>query len=176
MAFTELKNIETAFKQYYAHYNCWPSNDVANIRLTSDQDSGFVIDREMANFLQGYRIDTANQIDKINPAAIPFIEFARYSTFEPNGPPVNPFKSINNAIGDTSRAYKVLFDTNGDRQIIVPADNDQDAKAAGIQQTNIIASVVVWTMIPATRTTDTQGKQNMMVDTIIGSWGSFAAK
>ena len=174
MAFTEIKNIETAFKQYYAHYNTWPSNDVANIQLTSGQDIGFVIDREMADVLQGYRIDAANHMDLINPAAIPFIEFARFSTTENNGPPVNPFKSINNAAGDTSRSYHVLFDTNGDRQIIFPDDLVPQGATGPTEP--IIASVVVWTYIPATRTTDAQGVQQAITDTILGSWGSFAAE
>jgi len=174
MAYTEIKNIETAFKQYYAHYNTWPSNDVANIQLTSGQDSGFFINREIADVLQGYRIDAANHMDLINPEAIPFIEFARFSTSEENGPPVNPFKSINNTQGDNSRSYYVLFDTNGDRQIIISQSILPEGVTAPTDP--IIASVVVWTYIPATRTTDSRGVQQAITDTILGSWDSFAAK
>ena len=172
MAFTEIKNLETAFKQYYAQYNTWPSNDIANIQITSGQDSGFIIDRDMSDVLQGYRIDETN-MDTLNPAAIPFIEFARYSTYDANGngPPVNPFKSINNTAGDTSRSYHVLFDTNGDRQIIIKTDNGVTAPTEPI-----IASVVVWTYIPSSRTTNSQGTQQAITDTILGSWDSFAAK
>lgn len=173
LAYTEVKNVEAAFQQYYAHYTLWPSNDLASIPLTSQQDSGFVIDRTMARILQGVRTGNENQMDMLNPACIPFLEFARYS--RASNSPVNPFKSLNDTANDTSRSYKVLFDMNGDRQILVPGD-DPDAGANNIPQTNIIASVVVWTMIPATRTTDAEGNQQAVSDVLLGSWDSFAAR
>ncbi len=173
ITYTEIKNIETALQQYHAHYYQWPSNDVARLPLSSGADSGFIIDREMARVLQGVRTDNAPVMDRMNPASIPFLEFARFSRVSRN--PVNPFKSLNDTAADTSRSYKVLFDMNGDRQILVPG-NDPDAAAAGVAQTNIIASVVVWTMIPATRTTDASGNQQTMTDVMLGSWDSFSAR
>jgi len=174
MAYTEIKNIESAFKQYYAHYNSWPSNELAAVQLSSGEDKGFIIDREIADVLQGYRLGNPDGMDLMNPAAIPFLEFARYSRV--SNIPVNPFKSINDNADDTTRAYKVLFDTNGDRQIIVPASDDTDATTAGIQQQTIVASIAVWTMIPALRTSDSTGTQQAMTDVILGSWDSFAAR
>jgi len=174
MAYTEIKNIETAFKQYYAHYNLWPSNTLANIKsqLTSGEDNGFIIDNAMARVLQGVRAENAPLMDELNPACIPFLEFARYSRITMN--PVNPFRSLNESTDDTSRSYRVLFDSNGDRQITVPS-NDPDV--ADLQSADpIIASVVVWTIIPANRTTDTQGNQQVLTDVILGSWDSFAVK
>ena len=175
LTYTEIKNIETAFQQYFAHYQQWPSNHLAQMKLTSDTDSGFVIDLKMARMLQGVSIDNTTEMDEINPARIPFLEFARYSRSSSNPMPINPFKSLSDNAKDTSRAYKVLFDMDGDRQILVPGD-DQDASANNIQPTNIIASVVVWTMIPATRTSDASGSQQTMTDVILGSWDSFSAK
>jgi len=169
LTYTEIKNIETAFQQYFAHYQQWPSNHLAQMKLTSDTDSGFVIDLKMARMLQGVSVDNTTEMDEINPARIPFLEFARYSRSSNMPMPINPFKA--DSANDTSRAYKVLFDMDGDRQILVPVPGD-DPDAS----TNIIASVVVWTMIPATRTTDASGNQQTTTDVILGSWDSFSAK
>ena len=180
MTYTELKNIQTAFKQYFSHYSDWPDNTKAAIPLTSpsgntkEPDRGFIIDQSMAQILQGVRAGNPDLLmEEINPACIPFIEFARYSRDSHN--PVSPFKTQNAVAADTSRSYRVLFDKNGDGQIMVPGD-DPDAAAANIPQTNIIASVVVWTMIPATRTTDAQGTSKAVTDVMLGSWDSFVAR
>ena len=168
ISYTELKSIESAFKQYHAHYHAWPSNSVAQI--TSGEDLGFVIDKDIAKALQGYfENDTYREL---NPEAIPFIEFSRFSPV--TGYPVNPFKSEKNTATDTSRSYKVLFDTDGDRQIQIPG-NDSDITSS--PATNIIASVAVWTIIPATRTSNkSSGQTETAGDVIFGSWDSFGVK
>lgn len=174
MTYTELKNIQSAFKQYYSHYNVWPDTTQVNMQIKSDEDEGFIIDQAMARILQGVRNNNnAAQMDLLNPACMPLLEFARY--LRESSHPVNPFKSLNAIPNDSTRSYRVLFDTNGDGQITVPG-NDPDATAAGIQQTNIITSVAVWTMIPATRTSNAQGAQPMVSDVILGSWDSFTAR
>ncbi|MDD2600336.1 MAG: prepilin-type N-terminal cleavage/methylation domain-containing protein [Kiritimatiellae bacterium] len=176
MTYTELKNIQSAFKQYFSHYSVWPDTThvTASMRLTSDEDVGFIIDGSMARILQGVRDGSnAAQMDQINPACIPLLEFARYSRESRH--PVNPFKSLNAIAADTTRSYRVLFDTNGDGQITIPG-SDADAVAAGIQQTNIITSVAVWTMIPATRTSSAEGAPLVVTDVILGSWDSFTAR
>jgi len=175
MTYTELKNIQTSFKQYFSHYSVWPDKTQATsaMQLTSGDDQGFIIDQTMARILQGVRTNNPEQMDAINPACIPFIEFARYSRESRN--PVNPFKSSNPVAEDTSRAYRVLFDTNGDGQITVPG-SDADAAAANVQPTVVIASVAVWTLIPATRTTNASGAEQTMTDEILGSWDSFSAR
>ncbi len=180
IAYTELKNIESAFKQYHAHYHTWPSNHTANAdaQISSDQDQGFVIDFKVANALQGF--STNNEKDPLlvalNPAAIPFIEFNRFIPNPLPGkekPPINIFSAHYRGPVDNKYRYKVLFDTNGDRQIQIPG-NDPDA--AGLQITNIIASVAVWTIIPATRQTDSSGQAKTVGDVIFGSWDSFNAQ
>lgn len=170
ITFSELKSVESAFKQYYAHYHAWPSNSVATAKINSGEDQGFVIDKDVAKALQGYF--EAETYRALNPEAIPFIEFSRYSPG--TGAPVNPFKSEKSTQQDTSRAYKVLFDTDGDRQILVPG-NDPDA-AGSTDATNIIASVAVWTFIPATRKTDASGQPQQVGDVLFGSWESFSVK
>lgn len=170
VTYTELKSIEAAFKQYHAHYHMWPSNDVAQLKLTSGEDQGFVIDENLAKLLQGY-IKDQNDTDivRFNPEAIPFIEFARFSPA--TGRPVNPFKAKTG--NDTARNYKILFDTNGDRQIAIPG-NDPDA--AGIPATNIIGSVAIWTLIPPTRKTNSSGQEESLNDVLFGNWDAFNVK
>lgn len=169
ITYTELKSIESAFKQYQAHYHAWPSNGVvdATARLTSGEDEGFIISESIAKTLQGMR-DTSTDVWKLNPEAIPFIEFSRYSPY--THAPVNPFKSNYNSATDTTRSYKILFDTNGDRQIEVPG-SDTDVSISGT--TNVIGSIAVWTIIPATRQASSSGVAQEAGEVRLGSWDSF---
>ena len=174
IAFTELKSIESAWKQYYAYYHAWPgnSNGLVNAasQLQSGEDSGFIIDEPIARMLQGVR-DTATDVWKLNSESVPFIEFSRFSAT--TRAPVNPFKSVSSDPQDTTRSYKVLFDTNGDRQLLIPADPMAPGTTA---PTNIIASVAVWTVIPATRQTTTSGQAKEATEVMFGSWDSFNVK
>ncbi len=174
ITYTELKSIESAFKQYYAYYHAWPSNAVASVQLTtSEGDTGFIIDQTVAQLLQGHILNKAdNNAIAFNPEAIPFIEFSRYSAA--TRAPVNPFKSNKSGTDDTSRNYKVIFDTNGDRQILIAPDTT-DAPGT-TEATNIIASVAVWTVIPATRQTTTSGQAEGPTEVMFGSWEPFRAK
>ncbi|MDD4019857.1 MAG: type II secretion system protein, partial [Kiritimatiellae bacterium] len=70
IAYSELKSIESAFKQYHAHYHAWPSNDVATVKIDSGEDHGFVIDKDIAKALQGYFENDAYHA--LNPEAVPF--------------------------------------------------------------------------------------------------------
>ena len=97
VAYTEVKNIEAALKQYYSHYHDWPSSDtflgsVAQPISTADGDRGFMIDANVAKMLQGTISDKdsiSTGIKDANPDRIPFIEFARMNS---QGVPVNPFR------------------------------------------------------------------------------------
>jgi prepilin-type N-terminal cleavage/methylation domain-containing protein len=168
ITYTELKNIEAAFKQYEAHYHRWPTNSLDTIE--SGEDKGFIIKVEMAATLQGEREKGGATFDLINPAGIPFMEFSRYNS----DIPVNPFKSLNQNQANTPRAYRVLFDTDGDKQIEI----SQNILPVGVIAPTdpITASIVVWTYIPATRTTDNAGTYDAATDVILGSWGSFATR
>ena len=172
IAFTELKSIESAFKQYHAHYHTWPTNSVASVQIRSGEDEGFVIDENIAKYLQGVRPNNASEdAIRFNPEAIPFIEFSRFSAITRH--PVNPFKSNYTTPNDISRSYKVLFDTNGDRQIRIETDSAAQGTTAA---TNIIASVAVWTVIPGTRQSSDSGQTENLGDVIFGSWDSFSVK
>jgi prepilin-type N-terminal cleavage/methylation domain-containing protein len=174
ITYSELKTIETALKQYKAHYHAWPTNELADVQLFSGNDRGFVIDERTARLLQGNRADgvTDSQLAGFNPEMIPFLELSRYSPA--TRAPVNPFKPSNPANPGTTRAYKVLFDTDGDRQIVIPAGADPDAPS--FSGTNIIADMAVWTVIPGTRQVDSSGQPQNVGDVIFGSWQSFGAQ
>ena len=195
IAFSELKAIENAFIQFRAHYHTWPIGDTVEATSTEstesaadttttiaekpidsvdNKDHGFVIDRRIANLLQGLALDVS-KTDKrnFNYEGLPFIEFSRYSVYAPY-PPINPFKS-NTAGDDTARCYYVLFDTNGDHQIHIPALEPGDIA------TNIIADVAVWTYIPGTRSgrgsnTGETTQTASVNDERLESWSGFNVK
>lgn len=172
IAYAEVKGLETSFKQYYAHYHMWPSNALANMRLTSadGRDTGFIIDRPMADLLQGIH-DPASQIWRLNPEAIPFIEFSRFCPI--SFAPVNPFKPNRSDGADTTRRFKILFDTNGDNQILIPFDSDAPGSPT---TTNVVATVAAWTVIPGTQQSSSSGRPQNSGDIRIGSWESFGAR
>lgn len=166
ITYTELKGIEMAFKQYHAHYHKWPTNNVAAaLPPSSSGDRGFIIDENIAKALQG--VFNQESYRTLNPEAIPFIEFSRYSPV--TKAPVNPFKPDMPSNPGTTRAYKVLFDTNGDRQLDIL---DPDTGFT----TNIIANVAVWTLIPGSRKTNDSGTPQKVGDIVFGSWDSFSVK
>lgn len=170
IAFAELKSLEAAFKQYRAHYHQWPTNLLATVRLTSGEDNGMELNRDVADMLQGRPLADPTQAGNINPEAIPFIEFSRYFAKEPFMP-VNPFKSDQQ--NGVDRQYYVLFDANGDHEITVPAG----ATWANAQETNIVAEVAVWTFIPGTRKgTGNETTSDVLLDERLESWNTFGVK
>ena len=175
VVFTEIKNIESAFRQYYAVYGEWPTNELADTRieftseLASGYDNGFVINKEIAELLRGVALTDSEASRRFNPRRISFIEFARLR----EGIPVNPFVSAADTPDKNIRKYKVLFDTNGDHTLAF-TDNDRQP-AFG---TNIVADIAVWTLVPGTRKgTQSEEDTNATIpDEVIGSWDSFGVK
>lgn len=172
VAYTEVKNIEAAFKQYYAHYHDWPPESFLNsvTALTpqsAEGDNGFVIDASAAKMLQGDLSETDDQtLRSANPDRIPFIEFARRNA---QNIPINPFR-LSSGTTET-RQYKVLFDLNNDSQLQI-----SDSIVSSFQ-TNVYASVAVWTVIPGTSSSgqNNNGTQSV-TDEVLGSWDTFGAK
>ncbi len=173
ITYTEVKSIENAFKQYHAHYHCWPTNTPGETAVEiSDGDSYFVIDRQLANVLRGNITDSSTEeIRNINYDAIPFIEFSRFYAKTPY-PPVNPFPPTSDEkISD--RQFHVKFDTNGDHQINIPADEFVTTA------TNVVGDVVVWTYVPGTRkgkTDESDSTGGVPPDERIESWSNFTIK
>lgn len=162
IAYTEVKNIEAAFKQYYAHYHTWPPTNLTTDKpQITGQDDGFLIDSAIANLLEGKISDsTDNAIKSANPDRIPFIEFARKNSL---GVPVNPFR-LNTST--ETRQYKVAFDL----------DNDSKIEFNEITNTTVYASIVVWTVIPgSTMASGNSVSSSSPVTTeILGSWTTFS--
>jgi prepilin-type N-terminal cleavage/methylation domain-containing protein len=144
----EIKNIETAWKQYFAHYQMWPTNNPS---------AGFpenLLGEDLAKVLRG-DADAAN-----NPDRVVFMEFTRFAEFENEQIPVN-------AWGESGRhkpedcAFYVMFDHDGDNQLEV-------APGAGYAPTNILRSVAVWSFNPAQ--TEKAGGTGRDRPKLLGSW------
>ena len=141
----EIKNIETAWKQYFTHYQMWPSNNVpANFPEN-------LLGEDLAKVLRG-DADAKNQ----NPDQVIFMEFTRFADFENVPIPVN-------AWGESGRhkpencAFYVMFDHEGDNQIEV-------APGTGYTTTNLFRSVAVWSFNPAQTEKDSDKPK------LLGSW------
>ena len=171
IAYQEVKQLQAAFEQYYAHYNTWPvaTNSITLVSSGDGQDVGFLITREIADALQGVSKEGNTTVfDSVNPDGIPFIEFQRFNR---NGDPINPFKA--NSEADESRCFWVFFDTSGNRQINIP----QDPLLPSATSTTIVANVAIWTVIPGFRTATggagSAADAQPTVDRRLGSWDSF---
>ncbi|MCL1919865.1 MAG: type II secretion system GspH family protein [Kiritimatiellaeota bacterium] len=173
IAYSELKQIQAAFEQYYAHYGVWPAQtnnpSITFFDSEDGEDAGFEITREIADALQGVSKGGNDTLfHDFNPDGIPFIEFTQFEDSHDHAPR-NPFKPTNSE--DTSRRFMVLFDTSGNHQIYVPADD----KAPGSEATNIVANVAVWTVVPGLRSAQTAqgGTPQPAGDMRLGSWDAF---
>lgn len=115
IAAIEVKNIESAWRQYYAEYHKLPSfaSEFTQIPITGS----------VAFVLQGVN-DTADN----NPKKIPFFVFRKINAYSN---PVNPWGTKNS--NSTNLFYYVMFDTDGDNNITTPTG------------TNVMRQVIVWT-------------------------------
>jgi len=115
IAAIEVKNIESAWRQYYAEYRKWPSfaSEFIPIPITGN----------VAFILQGLNDSSDN-----NPRRIPFFIFRKINAYSN---PVNPWGTKTS--NSTNFFYYVMFDTDGDNSIVTPAG------------TNVQRPVIVWT-------------------------------
>jgi type II secretory pathway pseudopilin PulG len=131
----ELKNIEAAFKQYYAHYQCWPTGITAATASpmfpAGTGDIQYTLDENFARMLQGAAITNGATID--NADGIAFLEFTR---FNKAGEPVNAWGP------DLGGVYYVMLDVDGNNEVSPPGPSNN------FTPTNIFRSVVVWTEHP----------------------------
>jgi prepilin-type N-terminal cleavage/methylation domain-containing protein len=149
----ELVNIESAWRQYYAHYRAWPSNDVENAGgdplkySAANGDLLYEIGPRLARMLAGGALTNGGFL--LNPDGVVFLDFSRYES-SPSDPskaaPVSAWGSLR------GRRYCVMLDANGDNALAVPVD------AASTVHTNIFRPAAAWTVHP-----DKPGQ-------IIGSW------
>ncbi len=140
----ELKNIEAAWKQFYSHYQYWPNADsIADVsRGDADGDAQYELLAPLARMLEGADIENIDDpagITTYNADRIAFLELTRFNR---DGDPVNAWGRAREVAfdGKTPNTYVVIFDTNGDNQILV--------ELPGEPSTNLFRSVAVWTENP----------------------------
>lgn len=109
--YAELKSIETAWKQYYAHYQRWPTNAPGD-DAKGGRDS---LSRELAEALQGTEDDAPGAI---NPDKIVFMEFARLNE---KNEPLNAW-GASGRFPDQACLYYVAFDDDYDNRVRFPVD------------------------------------------------------
>lgn len=152
----ELKSIETAFKQYYAHYQTWP--DVLADDTADRADA--LIDASLAKVLDGTGENTRGRENGGNPDKMIFIEFSRMTD---DGIPLNPWGASGRYEKDQCR-YHVAVDADGDNSVQFVSDGYGNANAVKLLPSTrrFRGSVIVWTFNPEL-TKDNE-------DYLIGSW------
>ena len=152
----ELKSIETAFKQYYAHYQTWP--DVLADDTADRADA--LIDASLAKVLDGTGENTRGRENGGNPDKMIFIEFSRMTN---DGIPLNPWGSSGRYETEKCR-YHVAVDADGDNSVQFAPDGYENATAVELLPSTrrFRGSVIVWTFNPEL-TKDNE-------DYLIGSW------
>lgn len=154
----EVKSIEVACKQYYAHYLAWPRMTADNGENHSNGKSTtrYVIDRELMEILSGTEANP-----KYNPDKIIFMEFPR---IDKDGYPLNPWGSSNRFKVEDCRYY-VEFDTSLQNYIDIShilAEQPANFEKSNIDEGYQRRGVVVWTYNPEIA----EGKDGKL----IGSW------
>jgi prepilin-type N-terminal cleavage/methylation domain-containing protein len=140
----EIKNIEAAWKQFYAHYQYWPNaGRIGDIVRTPDVgDAQYELRAPLARMLAGSNItdivDDPAGITTYNADKIAFLELSRFNGSDP----VNAWGRDHtiSVLGKKPNTYVVIFDANGDNQITVSLPDGSE--------TNIFRSVAVWTENP----------------------------
>jgi prepilin-type N-terminal cleavage/methylation domain-containing protein len=162
----ELVNIEAAWKQYYAYYHTWPTNDVEDVasnprdtdnqiryKVLTDSDDGagrggdvqYEIGPRLARMLEGTPTNAPSFL-VLNPDAVPFLELTRFE--KGTGAPISAWGDLR------GKRYFVKLDVNDDNTLFVPT-NVTSTVTLG---TNVFRRVAVWTVHP-----EKPGE-------IIGSW------
>ena len=164
----ELKCIETAWKQYYAHYQQWPTNGTAVMGPT-------MLTKELAEGLQGIE---EKDSETINPDNIVFMEFARLND---DGEPQNAW-GMSGQYSKSACSYYVAFDDDCDNRVTFPSslsstsgeklsykrsdwatDDDEGALSRYKEYDyQLNRGVIVWTFNPELPKDDP--------DYLIGSW------
>jgi prepilin-type N-terminal cleavage/methylation domain-containing protein len=141
----EIKNIEAAWKQFYAHYQYWPNaENIGGVLRTPDVgDAQYELLAPLARMLAGSNItDIVGDSGGITPYNADKIAFLELSRFNDQADPVNAWGRDHtiSGLGKTPNTYVVIFDADGDNQITVSFPDGSE--------TNIFRSVAVWTENP----------------------------
>jgi prepilin-type N-terminal cleavage/methylation domain-containing protein len=149
----ETRTIELGWKQYYAHYQRWPTG------LDVDGSNGTIpISGDVVALLQGtlepgdVPVEGEGEGDadaaktllfELNPDRLRFVEFQRY---DDDGDPISPFER-------EDCGYYVRFDDDFDNWIELPGEGSN----------RVARSVIVWTRNPRPKDDDPESA-------FIGSW------
>ena len=152
----ELKSIETAFKQYYAHYQTWPGVLAKDTADPADAP----IDAALAKILDGTSDESGNRDNGGNPDKMIFIEFSRMTN---DGTPINPWGASGRYEMDKCRYY-VAVDADADNSVKFALKGYENANAVKLLPSDLRfrGSVIVWTFNPELKDKD--------ADYLIGSW------
>ena len=154
----ELKSIETALKQYYAHSQTWPGI----LADDTDDRANAPIDASLAAVLDGTSDGSRGRNNGGNPDKMIFVEFSRMTD---DGIPLNPWGASGRYETDKCR-YHVSVDADGDNSIHFAPDDYNNAEANAVKllpsDRRYRGSVIVWTFNPELKESD--------VDYLIGSW------
>lgn len=154
----ELKNIEAAWKQFYAYYQYWPDAESISIRSDEDDigdkvirkdydgDAGYEMLAPLARMLAGMEVKAngdSSEFDTYNVDKIAFMEFSPRSD-EESGVPLNAWGKSRRArvnMDKKPNTYMVVFDTNGDNFIELNLPGEK-------KPYKLYCSVAVWTENP----------------------------
>ena len=138
---SEVKNLEGAWKQYYAEYHKWPS--------WAKEDEAVCIRGGVAELLQGAYDATDNKKE------MRFFQFTKLASFFITTP-LNPWGNVAESPIPDNVLYYVKFDINYDNKISGTGDPNDPP------ETDMRREVIVWTENP---------KQPVgSAKRIIGSW------
>ena len=185
VALGEVKGIESAWKQYYAHYQDWP--DLADTPAEDglSEDTTYLINHRIALVMHGdENYGNVADDDKVNPDDIPLMEFIHFD--KKNGENNNPINPWGLTVVDVNRCYYVRFDHDGDGRISLPRPDSEpssrtdenwrpesytDEGNGGDESHFVRAGVIVWTYNPEIHVGDKDGNDEKRdEERIIGSW------
>lgn len=164
----ELKSIETALKQYYAHYLTWPKlpegQDPSGGESPSESEDP-AINAELAAILTGTNTDRSDL--SRNPEKIIFIEFARQDA---DGTPYNPWGASGRY--DTEKClYHLDVDSDGDNYVLPSPPRGISKVAAGLPSDgNLCGSVAVWTLNPEVAVPSNGDDIDAVREYLLGNW------
>lgn len=135
VALAEVKAIEAAWQNYYAHYGNWPVTNIHN-------DVAMPIDTQLSRILQGHETG----LYQSNPDNIAFMEFAH---LDKDGIPYNIW-SESGRFAKGACKYYVMFDTDLDNKVNFPSNNPPWNAVMQTKDNDyeIRRGVIVWTFNP----------------------------
>ena len=157
LARAEVRTVESALKTYLEHYGSWKlliDNLPEEDRVEKGAVECFAIGPSVALALEGdaYAFGNDETARRINPDAIPFLEFSRHyraKTGDTRRFPVNPWTGKGDQVGSTlgeanDARYFVAIDANANGCISLPSGG----RFPETPDDRVSRAVIVWTYNP----------------------------